>query len=199
MFPAFWKLVLTGVILSSPPASFSADAPRAWLRLALNDGREYHGVKLMAVEPSGIKVMHSSGVARISYEQLPGEVAAWFPHDAVKAAEHRALLAAQERAARIRIAEEEAEARRQEHCLKRECSHGLGPSVAVPGDVALVIRSMLQACGCGHAGLWHLHARHSCAVPPDDRACARRHPCPSAASGCRSPDPDGALLETRPH
>ncbi len=68
--------------------------PQSWPTLKLNNGKEYKDVKVSAVEPGGLKVMHAAGFARIPYEQLPKEIQAQFTFDPAKAAEQRAGEAA---------------------------------------------------------------------------------------------------------
>lgn len=149
------------------PWMLCAGEPQAWHTLKLADGTEYHDARVTVVEPSGIKIMHTAGVARISFEKLPDDVRRWFPYDVQKAAEHRMQLAAQERAARVQIALEEAkaheaareQARRENLAYRymvvkvvRVLPDGLlcykHEPGGVVGETGLVVRSLLQSRRC---------------------------------------------------
>lgn len=166
MFPASVKAIPLAVVLLLP-WMLCAGEPQAWHTLKLVDGTEYRDARVTAVEPSGIKVMHASGVARIPFELLPDAVRRQFPYDEWKAAEHRMQLAAQEQAARIRIALEEAKAHeaareqaRRENLdyrymvvkVARVLPDGLlchrhDPG-GVVGETGLVVRSLMQGRRC---------------------------------------------------
>src|SRR5690242_11219291 len=54
---------------------------------------EIHDVKLLHVDPDGIRVLHSAGSAKIPYELLPDDLQARFGFNAVKAQLHREVVA----------------------------------------------------------------------------------------------------------
>jgi hypothetical protein len=60
---------------------------------------ELRDVRVMKVEPDGLRVMHSSGTAKVPYERLPDELLAKYGIDSSKAREHRAEVQARTAAA----------------------------------------------------------------------------------------------------
>jgi hypothetical protein len=51
-------------------------------------------VKLLRVEPDGLRVLHAAGTAKVPYELLPEELHVKYGFTAAKAQEHRAVAAA---------------------------------------------------------------------------------------------------------
>jgi CubicO group peptidase (beta-lactamase class C family) len=64
------------------------------------DGSDYTGAEVIRVEPDGLVISHSAGVARIRYEKLPPDLQKVFNFDPVQAQAHRAKKAEAAQAAR---------------------------------------------------------------------------------------------------
>lgn len=62
------------------------------------EGREYHGIYLKKVEPDGLTIGHSAGVAKLPFEKLPESVQKYHGYSPEKAAQYRAELAAKQAA-----------------------------------------------------------------------------------------------------
>jgi len=71
---------------------------------------ELHNVKLMRVEPDGLRVFHAGGIAKVPYERLPAELQEKYGISSDKAKEHRDAVtaAATEQAAAAAAAQEAA-------------------------------------------------------------------------------------------
>jgi hypothetical protein len=50
-------------------------APEKIEKFTTKDGKEYIGVTITAVRPDGISIMHESGTARVSYQNIPDDLA----------------------------------------------------------------------------------------------------------------------------
>lgn len=57
----------------------------SWTKLTTTDGRSFSDVKVMAVESTGIKIIHKSGVARLNYLHLPNDARSSFQYDSTAA------------------------------------------------------------------------------------------------------------------
>lgn len=64
------------------------------------DGSDYTGAEVISVEPDGLVISHSVGVARIRYEKLPPDLQKAFNFDPVQAQAHRSKKAEAAQAAR---------------------------------------------------------------------------------------------------
>lgn len=57
--------------------------------LILATGKVYKDFQVMKVEPDGLRIMHSSGMAKILHEELPKEIKEKYSFDAEKAEQYR--------------------------------------------------------------------------------------------------------------
>jgi hypothetical protein len=69
-----------------------------------------HEVRLLRVEPDGLRVAHSAGMAKVPYELLPAELRAKYRFNATTAQEHRTNTAAATAAAAAAAAQAQAAA-----------------------------------------------------------------------------------------
>ncbi len=67
-------LLFCGSLLAGPAGAAPVDLGS----LKLRDGRELSAVKVLKVEPDGLRVEHRDGVGKVRMEDLPGEVAQRF-------------------------------------------------------------------------------------------------------------------------
>ena len=64
--------------------------------LKTRDGKVLEGAKIIGHDAVGVKVIHSSGTARLAFDRLPAELAARFPRDPNAAKEQLAKEARQD-------------------------------------------------------------------------------------------------------
>jgi len=113
------------VLLLAATSSFAAD-------ITTRDGTTYHNVEVTGVDADGICVMHSNGVAKLRFEELPEPLQKQYHYDAAKvrayrkqvedaqkAAAAQAAAARQQREREIQEAQE-AERRRAEEVQRSE-------------------------------------------------------------------------------
>jgi hypothetical protein len=82
--------VLLALMLLSVPALVADDTlPDLTLQRPGGTKNTLTQVRLIKVEPDGLRVMHASGTAKVPLEQLPADLASHFGLDASKAAEFR--------------------------------------------------------------------------------------------------------------
>ena len=113
------------VLLLAATSSFAAD-------ITTRDGTTYHNVEVTGVDADGIRVMHSNGVAKLRFEELPEPLQKQYHYDAAKVGAYRkqvedAQKAAAAQAAAVRQQREreiqeaqEAERRGAEEAQRRE-------------------------------------------------------------------------------
>ena len=65
------------------------------------DGETYAAAEVTRVEPDGLVITHSSGIARIPYEKLPHDLQKTFQFDPAQAQAHRAKKAEEKQATRL--------------------------------------------------------------------------------------------------
>jgi tetrahydromethanopterin S-methyltransferase subunit G len=117
------KLLL--ILLVAATSSFAAD-------ITTRDGTTYHNVEVTGVDADGIRVMHSKGVAKLRFEELPEPLQKQYHYDAAKVGAYRkqvedaqkaaaaqAAAAQQQREREIQEAQD-AERRRTEEAQRRE-------------------------------------------------------------------------------
>lgn len=91
-------------------------AEEANLEIVTTDGKKYSGVTIRKIEPDGLSILHSSGVAKVPFEKLPEDIRVKYGYDEADAAEHRAKLAEAEK----RMAEAQQAAREKQREESRE-------------------------------------------------------------------------------
>lgn len=64
---------------------FAADPPPTEITTIL--GKTYSSVKIVAVDPDGLRFMHSAGAAKVKFSELPAELQERFGYDPGKAAQ----------------------------------------------------------------------------------------------------------------
>jgi len=79
------------------------------------DGKFYQDVTIRKVEPDGLSILHKSGTAKVSFEQLPASMQEKYGYDAEAAAAHRK---AEAEAQRKREAAEKAAGKKQAAAAK---------------------------------------------------------------------------------
>ena len=117
------KLLLISLLAAT--SSFAAD-------ITTRDGTTYHNVEVTGVDADGIRVMHSKGVAKLRFEELPEPLQKQYHYDAAKVGAYRkqvedaqkaaaaqAAAARQQREREIQEAQD-AERRRAEEAKRRE-------------------------------------------------------------------------------
>ena len=117
------KLLL--ILLLAATSSFAAD-------ITTRDGTTYHNAEVTGVDADGIRVMHSKGVAKLRFEELPEPLQKQYHYDAAKVGAYRkqvedaqkaaaaqAAAARQQREREIQEAQD-AERRRAEEAQRRE-------------------------------------------------------------------------------
>jgi hypothetical protein len=97
-FPIFFVFLLAVDVLAEPPLTLES--------ITTTKGKVYTHVKITQIEPSGIKIYHDSGVARVFFEEMSPDVQKLFNYDAVASASHKAKLAADNLTAQKAIATE---------------------------------------------------------------------------------------------
>ena len=113
------------ILLLAATSSFAAD-------ITTRDGTTYHNVEVTGVDADGIRVMHSNGVAKLRFEELPEPLQKQYHYDAAKVGAYRkrvedaqkaaaaqAAAARQQREREIQEAQE-AERRRAEEVQRSE-------------------------------------------------------------------------------
>ncbi len=93
--------------------------------ITTRDGTTYHNAKITAVDVDGIHVMHSNGVARLRFEDLPDALQKQYHYDAAKAAATQAAAAQQQREQEVAKAQEGA---------RRTAETRAGRRLGVPRD-----------------------------------------------------------------
>ena len=73
------------------------------------DGKEYKNVKVSRVEPDGIVLISKSGISKVYFTELPGEVQERFHYDAAQAAAY----SAEQTASQVALQSQQAELRRK--------------------------------------------------------------------------------------
>jgi thiol-disulfide isomerase/thioredoxin len=73
------------------------------------DGKEYKNVKVSRVEPDGIVLISKSGILKVYFTELPGEVQERFHYDAAQAAAY----SAEQTASQVALQSQQAELRRK--------------------------------------------------------------------------------------
>jgi thiol-disulfide isomerase/thioredoxin len=73
------------------------------------DGKEYKNVKVSRVEPDGIVLISKSGILKVYFTELPGEVQERFHYDAAQAAAY----SAEQTASQVALQTQQAELRRK--------------------------------------------------------------------------------------
>ena len=68
------------ILLLAATSSFAAD-------ITTRDGTTYHNVEVTGVDADGIRVMHSNGVAKLRFEELPEPLQKQYHYDAAKVEE----------------------------------------------------------------------------------------------------------------
>jgi hypothetical protein len=89
-------LLATGLVASDALPDLRVSTPGGTMHI-----RE---VKLMRVEPDGLRVMHSTGMAKVPYEMLPADLQAKYGFNDVAVKEHRAAAAAPQQPAVVAAA-----------------------------------------------------------------------------------------------
>src|SRR5947207_11768399 len=123
LFPVIRELLF--VLLLAATSSFAAD-------ITTRDGTTYRNVEVTGVDADGIRVMHSNGVAKLRFEELPEALQKQYHYDAAKVSAYRkkvedaqkaaaaqAAAARQQREREIQEAQE-AERRRVEEAQRSE-------------------------------------------------------------------------------
>jgi hypothetical protein len=113
------------ILLLAATSSFAAD-------ITTRDGTTYHNAEVTGVDADGIRVMHSKGVAKLRFEELPEPLQKQYHYDAAKVGAYRkqvedaqkaaaaqAAAARQQREREIQEAQD-AERRRAEEAKRRE-------------------------------------------------------------------------------
>lgn len=72
--------------------------------ITTRDGTIYHNTQVTAVEPDGIRVMHSIGVAKLRFEDLPEALQKQYHYDPGKVAAYRKQVGDQQKAAAAQAA-----------------------------------------------------------------------------------------------
>ena len=70
------------VLLLSVTSAVAAD-------ITTRDGTTYRSVEIRGVDPDGIRVMHSKGVVKLRFEELPESLQKQYHYDAAKVAAYR--------------------------------------------------------------------------------------------------------------
>lgn len=105
------KHILLALSLSLSLAPLAADEQP--LKVTTLDGKTYEG-KVTRVEASGIVLMHAGGIARIDFENLPGDIQGKFGYDAERASRQRDEMARNDAARQAALtAQREASAKKQ--------------------------------------------------------------------------------------
>ncbi|MEM9235184.1 MAG: hypothetical protein AAGB14_00295 [Verrucomicrobiota bacterium] len=93
-------------------SSFADDENRfSYEELTTLSGKTYERVTIRKVEPDGLRIMHSSGMAKISFEDLPEEVRKEHGYSEEEAAAYRKQQEEAERKARADLRSDEARRR----------------------------------------------------------------------------------------
>lgn len=132
-----------------------AEEPKEWPLLTTTKGKEYHNAKLTAVEPSGIKITHADGLARIPFEQLPDDIRSTFKVDPAQAAAHKAKLAADQQNALQMQEAAKAKAREADLASVRSADAKAGKGEEfIPGVGALEIKAQHMSGGRSTDTTW---------------------------------------------
>lgn len=83
------KTIPAALLLFSVLALPAAAAPVALGSVKLLDGRQLDEVKVMKVEPDGLRIEHKAGVGKVKLEDLPHDIAQRFSLDEAAASEFR--------------------------------------------------------------------------------------------------------------
>lgn len=72
--------------------------------ITTRDGRTYHNIEITHVDSDGIRIMHSTGVARLRFEELPDSLQKTYHYDPAKVAAFRKRFAEARKAEAARAA-----------------------------------------------------------------------------------------------
>ena len=118
--------------LAAPPAELSFDELRTL------SGKTYIAVRVLALEPDGLRLQHEAGVSKVSYSDLPEELRREFPHDLAEAASYASKTEAANREAIRQAEEERARASHDELCRLA----GVPEGYVVPDDAPLTLQDV---------------------------------------------------------
>ena len=85
------------ILLLAATSSFAAD-------ITTRDGTTYHNVEVTGVDADGIRVMHSNGVAKLRFEELPEPLQKQYHYDAAKVGAYRKRVEDAQKAAAAQAA-----------------------------------------------------------------------------------------------
>jgi hypothetical protein len=129
----FAAVALTALTVS-PSTSWSQAAEELG-DITTPAGKSFLNAKVIAVDPDGLRLLHEAGVSKVSFADLPPDVARRYPQDPAKAAEFAAKAEAANREA-IRLSEQErAMAGYNERCRRA----GLPPNFYIPAEGPLTM------------------------------------------------------------
>jgi len=85
----------TGPINADVNGVIVVDPPKPIGDITLNDGRSYTQCLLTKIEPDGLRVTHSLGVAKLAFTNLSADLQKQFNYDPTRAAAYSKMVAAQ--------------------------------------------------------------------------------------------------------
>jgi flagellar biosynthesis GTPase FlhF len=94
------------ILLAGVTAAFAAD-------ITTRDGTTYHNVEITGIDPDGIRVMHSKGVAKLRFEELPDPLQKQYHYNAAKVAAYRKQIENAQKAAAAQATATEQQRQRQ--------------------------------------------------------------------------------------
>src|SRR5687768_3554944 len=98
--------LLAAAGLAAAAALYAAPPSDTFTELQTEKGRIFSNVKVIAVEPDGLRLQHDAGVSKVSFAELPEPVRKNYPYDPEKAAVYARAAEASNREALLAVEQE---------------------------------------------------------------------------------------------